>query len=172
MSSEVPQDATIQMLHPEVRCLLVGRQVVRAVLSTLRCPHRQGVLRPACGGRRAVRSSIGREPPILQCLPAAVASGSIGGRVFLYCGKLIPEKRPSHSSVRAIARASKAAPHVQGLIVGDGPMRKECETLVRELGAPVQFAGFLNQSQLIDAYIAADSLVLPSLRAAKHGVWL
>ena len=156
------------MFYPEVRCLLVGRQVVRAVLSTLRSPTDRVFFVPhvvdeerfaARLGENHLSSSVCRQR--LRLDPSAV--------VFLYCGKLIPKKRPL-DFVRAIARASKSAPNVQGLIVGDGPMRKDCETLVRELGAPVQFAGFLNQSQLIDAYIAADSLVLPSESSETWGL--
>ena len=51
---------------------------------------------------------------------------------------------------------------VQGLMVGDGPLRGVCEDFVRVNRAPIRFAGFLNQSQIVEAYVAADVLVLPS----------
>jgi glycosyltransferase involved in cell wall biosynthesis len=47
-------------------------------------------------------------------------------------------------------------------MVGDGPMRAECERAVRDAGVRVRFAGFLNQRSIVQAYVAADALVLPS----------
>jgi glycosyltransferase involved in cell wall biosynthesis len=81
--------------------------------------------------------------------------------VYLYSGKFIAKKRPL-DFIRAVASASQDGRPVQGLMVGDGPLRAECETAVRELRAPVRFAGFLNQSQVVDGYSAADALILAS----------
>jgi glycosyltransferase involved in cell wall biosynthesis len=47
-------------------------------------------------------------------------------------------------------------------MVGDGPLRMVCEEKVRHEGLPISFTGFLNQSQIVAAYAAADALVLPS----------
>jgi glycosyltransferase involved in cell wall biosynthesis len=47
-------------------------------------------------------------------------------------------------------------------MVGDGPLRAACEEFVSSRKLTVHFAGFLNQSQIVDAYVAADCLVLPS----------
>jgi glycosyltransferase involved in cell wall biosynthesis len=47
-------------------------------------------------------------------------------------------------------------------MVGDGPLRSSCEAFVRQSKSPISFAGFLNQSQISRAYLAADALVLPS----------
>lgn len=81
--------------------------------------------------------------------------------VFMFSGKFVPKKRPM-DFVHAIGRAMGRNPHIQGLMVGDGPLRAGCEDLVRELSAPIRFTGFLNQSQIIKAYVASDVLVLPS----------
>jgi glycosyltransferase involved in cell wall biosynthesis len=81
--------------------------------------------------------------------------------VFLFAGKFIAKKRPL-DFVRAVAEARRRGAAVAGLMVGDGPLRAECEAVTVEMGAPVRFAGFLNQSQMISAYVAADVLVLPS----------
>jgi glycosyltransferase involved in cell wall biosynthesis len=80
--------------------------------------------------------------------------------VFLFAGKFIDKKRPM-DFVRAIGKASKIAP-VAGLMVGDGQLRGECEAVARANNLPVKFAGFLNQSEVAKAYVAADALVLPS----------
>jgi glycosyltransferase involved in cell wall biosynthesis len=81
--------------------------------------------------------------------------------VFLFSGKLIEKKRPL-DFLRAIQFTAESDAHVKGLVVGDGPLRGECEDFVRVNALPVTFAGFLNQSEIAQAYAAADALVLPS----------
>lgn len=81
--------------------------------------------------------------------------------VFLFAGKFTEVKRP-RDFVKAIARAINGGARIAGLMVGDGPLRNVCEELVRNNNLPITFAGFLNQSRMIEAYVAADALVLPS----------
>jgi glycosyltransferase involved in cell wall biosynthesis len=81
--------------------------------------------------------------------------------VFLFAGKFTENKRPA-DFVDAIAHASRSGARVAGLMVGDGPLRGDCEDLVRRQNLPIAFAGFLNQSRMSEAYAAADALVLPS----------
>jgi glycosyltransferase involved in cell wall biosynthesis len=81
--------------------------------------------------------------------------------VFMFSGKFIPKKRPI-DFVYAIKKAVQRNPRIEGLMVGDGPLRGECEALVREQNLPVRFTGFLNQSQITEAYVASDALALPS----------
>lgn len=81
--------------------------------------------------------------------------------VFLFVGKFIEKKRP-RDFVEAIALANRNGTHVSGLMIGDGPLRSQCEELVNRNDIPVRFAGFLNQTQLPTAYATADCLVLPS----------
>ncbi len=81
--------------------------------------------------------------------------------VFMFAGKFIRKKRPL-DFVCAIERAVRRNPRIQGLMVGDGPLRAECEVLVRERRVPIRFTGFLNQSQITKAYVTSDALVLPS----------
>src|SRR5713101_6696312 len=64
--------------------------------------------------------------------------------------------------VRAVSEAARQKAAVQGLMVGDGPFRNVCEDFVHTHHVPITFTGFLNQSQIIGAYVAADALVLPS----------
>jgi glycosyltransferase involved in cell wall biosynthesis len=82
--------------------------------------------------------------------------------VFLFVGKFTETKRPL-DFVRAISDASKDESSITGLMVGDGPLRNACEDFVRSHRAPVSFAGFLNQSQIVRAYACGDVLVLPSV---------
>lgn len=81
--------------------------------------------------------------------------------VFLFVGKFIPGKRPL-DFIAAVSRAAPSGSRIVGLMVGDGPLRSQCEALVDRSKAPVTFAGFLNQSAIVRAYVASDVLVLPS----------
>lgn len=78
--------------------------------------------------------------------------------VFVLVGALIPRKRP-HDFLYAIQRASKVNPRIWGLIVGDGPLKKDLEEISERLKIPIRFTGFLNQKQLPEAYTIADCLV-------------
>jgi len=81
--------------------------------------------------------------------------------VFAFAGKFIEKKGPM-DFVRAIDRAARQGAAVQGLMVGDGPLRAGCEDFVRAHRSPIRFTGFLNQSKIVAAYVASDLLVLPS----------
>jgi glycosyltransferase involved in cell wall biosynthesis len=82
-------------------------------------------------------------------------------RVFLYAGKFVGNKRP-RDFVRGIAEAARQEPDIWGLMVGDGPLRRELESQVRSENWPVRFAGFLNQSEMPKAYAVSDALVVTS----------
>jgi glycosyltransferase involved in cell wall biosynthesis len=81
--------------------------------------------------------------------------------VFMFSGKFIPKKRPM-DFIRAVELAVQRNPLIHGLMVGDGPLRASCENVALKQNIPVRFTGFLNQSQIIKAYVAVDALVLPS----------
>jgi glycosyltransferase involved in cell wall biosynthesis len=88
---------------------------------------------------------------------------------FLFCGKLQEKKHPVEL-LQAFAAAIGGGAAAQLLVVGDGPLRGDCERLARDGRLPVTFAGFLNQSQVVDAYLAADCLVLPSDHGETWGL--
>ena len=81
--------------------------------------------------------------------------------VFLFAGKFIAKKRPMEF-VRAVELASKKNQRIAGLMVGDGCLRQTCEAYVSDQELPITFTGFLNQSEIVNAYVSADALVLPS----------
>src|SRR5207253_4254669 len=81
--------------------------------------------------------------------------------VFVFAGKFTHKKRPM-DFVRAVSEASRQGASLFALMVGDGPLRSECEALAKARSAPITFAGFLNQSEIAKAYVAGDALVLPS----------
>lgn len=82
---------------------------------------------------------------------------------FLFAGKLQAKKHPG-DAVEAIVRLTAPAASAKAflLIVGTGELEATLRSRVASLGAPVAFAGFLNQSEIAGAYAAADALVLPS----------
>ena len=85
--------------------------------------------------------------------------------VFLFCGKLIPKKRPAdllEALDRLISGAAPLSSAVHALIAGDGDLRTALARSAQERRLPVSFAGFLNQRELPKAYAVSDCLVLPS----------
>jgi glycosyltransferase involved in cell wall biosynthesis len=80
---------------------------------------------------------------------------------LLFAGKLEPKKRPL-DLLNALGDAAAGGARVHGLIVGSGELAEAAQALAAERRLPVTFAGFLNQSQIPEAYAAADALVLPS----------
>ena len=80
---------------------------------------------------------------------------------FLFCGKFIDKKRPT-DVVEAFVQAWRATDSpIHLLMVGDGKLRSKAEELA-SAEAPITFTGFLNQTDIGEAYAAADVLVLPS----------
>jgi glycosyltransferase involved in cell wall biosynthesis len=112
----------------------------------------------------------------------------IGDDAFcvLFCGKLIPKKRPKDLIKAArMLRADGRLRNIHLLLVGsgelDGSLRQACDVVfdaerpglpnrlcsgplyAANSGRPrASFAGFLNQTEISRAYVAADCLVLPS----------
>ena len=80
---------------------------------------------------------------------------------LLFCGKLIPKKHPVEL-IQAFGNAVRQGASAYLLVVGDGELRSDCERLALDQQLPMSCVGFLNQSQITEAYLAADCLVLPS----------
>jgi glycosyltransferase involved in cell wall biosynthesis len=87
--------------------------------------------------------------------------------IVLFVGKLIPKKQPLHL-LEAFAQVRAEVPCAL-VFAGDGLLRDDLERSAR--GVPdVHFAGFLNQTELPKAYVAADAFVLPSLYNETFGL--
>lgn len=84
-----------------------------------------------------------------------------GATCFLFAGKLVPKKDPG-TFLLALEQLAREGRAIHGLVAGDGELRASLEARCAERELPVTFAGFLNQSEIGRAYIAADALVLPS----------
>jgi glycosyltransferase involved in cell wall biosynthesis len=105
----------------------------------------------------------------------------------LFCGKFIPKKRPMDVVKAATSlMMDKRLPDVHLLFTGSGELggelrasclvefdaedpKSETPNLKSDL-PPASFAGFMNQTQISEAYIAADCLVLPSDHGETWGL--
>jgi len=89
--------------------------------------------------------------------------------VFLFSGKFIVKKQPM-CLLQSLRLAAARETRIEVLMVGDGELRAKCEAYARENQLPVRFAGFLNQSEIVNAYVAADCLLLPSDHGETWGL--
>ncbi len=82
--------------------------------------------------------------------------------VLLFCGKLIAKKRP----MDVVLAAAQAVPKIPGqvfiLFAGDGEHAASIRSGLAAHNLRGHVTGFLNQSQIPEAYAVADCLVLPS----------
>ncbi len=89
--------------------------------------------------------------------------------VILFTGKLCDSKRPL-DLLEAFSRIPPEL-HAGLLYVGDGELRPQIETRIREQNLRNVFlAGFQNQTQLPKFYAVADAFVLPSTHAETWGL--
>lgn len=80
----------------------------------------------------------------------------------LFCGKFIAKKRPLDLIAAAQRLAGGALPDIHLLFVGSGEMETAMRAACEAAHVKATFAGFLNQSEISKAYVAADCLALPS----------
>lgn len=80
---------------------------------------------------------------------------------FLYSGKLNQKKRIT-DLLAAVKGAISDNSEIHLLVVGDGELKDDARHFVKQHHLPVVFSGFLNQTEIVAAYVACDCLVLPS----------
>lgn len=81
--------------------------------------------------------------------------------VVLFAGKLVAFKRPL-DVVDAVARARALGRKIYMMVAGSGALEDLVRGRATELGVPLIFLGFCNQTEMPAAYAAADMLMLPS----------
>jgi glycosyltransferase involved in cell wall biosynthesis len=81
---------------------------------------------------------------------------------FCYAGKLEPKKRILDLIDALRIAVARPGPPLHLLVVGTGELMPQAQTMAAQWRLPVTFAGFLNQTEIAAAYVAADCLVLPS----------
>ncbi|MFO0935870.1 MAG: glycosyltransferase family 4 protein [Gemmataceae bacterium] len=91
---------------------------------------------------------------------------------FAFAGRLVPCKGVRFV-LEAMAR-SAALRETDFVIVGDGPLRGELETLAAQLGIAerVQFRGWVKQNELSDILRRSQAFVFPSIREFGGGAVL
>jgi glycosyltransferase involved in cell wall biosynthesis len=80
---------------------------------------------------------------------------------YLYVGKLTHKKRVL-DQLAALKRAFQRNPKLHLLVVGTGELMETARQFALEQKLPVTFAGFMNQTEITAAYVAADCLILSS----------
>lgn len=82
---------------------------------------------------------------------------------FCYVGKLETKKRIL-DLLEALKNLKNSSNYdlIHVLVVGTGELMETAQKIVSDNSLPVTFAGFLNQSEIVQAYVASDCLVLPS----------
>jgi glycosyltransferase involved in cell wall biosynthesis len=84
---------------------------------------------------------------------------------FLFCAKFIEKKRPMDLLKAfniAYKKTESSEKQIHLLMAGDGELKSKCGNYAKRNNLPVIFSGFLNQSEIVSAYVASDCLVLPS----------
>lgn len=104
-------------------------------------------------GARAARV-IGTPLPG-ECLPLPTAIPDTLTRVC-FAGRMAPEK-----NIGRIIDAAAELPHIEFLLIGDGPLRGELEARASDL-ENVRFTGWLARPALISALDSCSLLLLPS----------
>jgi len=89
--------------------------------------------------------------------------------VVLFAGKLLSFKRPL-DVVRAVAMVRAKGLDCRVMVAGSGPLEAELSQQAAAQEVPLDLLGFQNQSQMPDAYAAADLLVLPSTGRETWGL--
>lgn len=86
---------------------------------------------------------------------------------ILTVGRLVEVKGHKYA-IQAVAKVVKKHKNTEYLIAGDGPLKKELESLVLKLGIKkyVRFLGAVNQDEVIELYRLAQIFVLPSVTAS------
>jgi glycosyltransferase involved in cell wall biosynthesis len=86
--------------------------------------------------------------------------------VALFVGRFV-EKKGCEYFVRALGHLRQRGCPARGELVGDGPLRTGLEALAREVGADVQFTGFLPLAEVRNRIGRASLVVVPSVTAAN-----
>lgn len=85
--------------------------------------------------------------------------------VAVFVGRFV-EKKGCEYLIRALGRLATEGTRLKGILVGDGPLRPALERLAQDVGADVEFTGFLPPAGVRDWLERACVAVVPSVTAA------
>jgi glycosyltransferase involved in cell wall biosynthesis len=92
-----------------------------------------------------------------------------GVTALLFAGKLVPFKHPC-DIIAAAARCRANGAQIELMVAGSGELEARMREESRKLRLPVHFLGFRNQTEMPEAYAAADLLALASNGAETWGL--
>jgi len=117
----------------------------------------------------ALRAAASELAPRREQLRAELGIEHEAGPVILTVGRLIPTKQPLH--LLEAFRQVRANRRCTLFVVGSGPLEHElCQKVAAEAIPDVRFAGFLDQTQVARAYVAADVFALVSSHDETWGL--
>lgn len=158
---EVARSLALRWLFSKVSAFLYIGSANRRFYRALSVPEHKLHPAPYCVDNAAFASAATR---FREQRAALRARWGIAPNAFvaLFCGKLIPKKRPLDLVAAAQqARTVTDAP-LHLLFAGDGELADDVRAALATSRVPGTITGFLNQSEVPSAYAAADCLVLPS----------
>jgi colanic acid/amylovoran biosynthesis glycosyltransferase len=85
-------------------------------------------------------------------------------RNVVFVGRLVEKKGPAYF-VEAIAQLHEAGTRVQGIMVGDGPLRRNLEKMAISRGLPIEFRGALPHTRALEIISSAAIFCMPSTQA-------
>lgn len=138
-------------LFREVDLFLAASTELKQLMEQIGCPAEKVVVNP-----------LGIDLDMFQ--PAKPVSGSTP--IVLMVGRFVEKKGHLHG-IRAAAMARDAGCNFQLILVGDGPLRMECERLASELNlsSHVRFTGPLPHNDVRDLMKQAFVVMAPSVIA-------
>ena len=86
-------------------------------------------------------------------------------QVAVFVGRFV-EKKGCEYLVRALGRLQADGTQLRGVLIGDGPLRPALERLARDVGADVEFTGFMQPAEVRHWLERACVAVVPSVTAA------
>ena len=88
---------------------------------------------------------------------------------FVMVGRLVEKKRPD-LSIRAFARCLEVQPQCELTVIGDGPMKSECEALCRSLGIEAKVILMGSQpNEFVQSELAHSSVFIQHSVTANTG---
>lgn len=87
--------------------------------------------------------------------------------VVAFFGKLIPKKNPAILLEAWCRLPAERRVRTRVIYVGDGALKEALCAQAEAAGVPALFAGFINQGEITDYYLAADVVALPSRRMGE-----
>lgn len=158
-----------------LRCLFRNRHILYASSENRRWFEHYGVpperlfAAPHTVDNEHLQSEAGRLRPQRAALRQRFGIGADDGPVVLTACRLLEKKQPLFllEAFRRLRRRQRCAL----LIAGSGPLEREMRAVVdRDAIEDVHFAGFLNQSEIPQAYACADVFTLLSREHETFGL--